>query len=101
MTDITAKLQKYQSEFMAWAETAQQVAAYDASMMKTFRELEPAMLDVRTRSSALYKQADAAEAATRDAVRLWMMIAFAVTVVVLARGRLPPRTLRSRARSPR
>ena len=84
MNDITAKLQKYQSEFAAWAATAQQSAALDASMMKTFRELEPAMLEVRTAVEGLYKQADAAEAATRDAVRLWMMIAFAVTVVLLA-----------------
>ncbi|WP_441258917.1 methyl-accepting chemotaxis protein [Bradyrhizobium sp. 521_C7_N1_3] len=84
MNDITAKLQKYQSEFAAWAETAQQSAALDASMMKTFRELEPSMVEVRTAVDAMYKQADAAEAATRDAVRLWMMIAFAVTVVVLA-----------------
>ncbi|KJC43807.1 HAMP domain-containing methyl-accepting chemotaxis protein [Bradyrhizobium sp. LTSP857] len=82
--EITAKLQKYQSEFVAWAETAQQSAALDASMMKTFRELEPGMVEVRTTVEGLYKQADAAEAATRDAVRLWMMIAFFVTVAVLA-----------------
>ncbi|WP_027553770.1 methyl-accepting chemotaxis protein [Bradyrhizobium sp. Cp5.3] len=84
MTDITAKLQKYQSEFLAWAETAQQSAAYDASMMKTFRELEPLMAEVRTAVEAMYRQAYAAEAATQEAVRLWMMVAFGVTVVVLA-----------------
>jgi methyl-accepting chemotaxis protein len=84
MNDITAKLQKYLSEFAAWAETAQQSAALDASMMKTFRELEPGMQEVRTTVEGLYKQADAAEAATRDAVRFWMMIAFLITVVVLA-----------------
>ena len=84
MTDITAKLQKYQSEFVAWAETAQQSAALDASMMKTFRDLEPGMVEVRSAVEGLYKQADAAEAATRDAVRLWMMTTFFVTVVVLA-----------------
>ena len=84
MNDITAKLQKYLSEFAAWAETAQQSAALDASMMKTFRELEPGMQEVRTTVEGLYKQADAAEAATRDAVRFWMMIAFLVTVAMLA-----------------
>lgn len=84
MNDVTAKLRKYQSEFAAWAETSQQSAALDASMMKTFRELEPAMIEVRTAVDAMYKQADAAEAGTRDAVRLWMMIAFAFTVIVLA-----------------
>ncbi|WFU79438.1 methyl-accepting chemotaxis protein [Bradyrhizobium sp. CIAT3101] len=84
MNDITAKLQKYLAEFAAWAETAQQSAALDASMMKTFRELEPGMAEVRTNVDVMYRQADAAEAATRDAVRFWMMIAFGITVVVLA-----------------
>jgi methyl-accepting chemotaxis protein len=84
MNDITAKLQKYQSEFAAWAETAQQTAALDASMMKTFRGLEPGMIEVRNTVEGLYKQADVAEAATRDAVRMWMMVAFAIAVVVLA-----------------
>lgn len=84
MNDIAAKLQKYLSEFAAWAESAQQSAALDASMMKTFREIEPGMQEVRTTVEGLYKQADATEAATRDAVRMWMMIAFLVTVAVLA-----------------
>jgi methyl-accepting chemotaxis protein len=84
MNDVTAKLQKYLSEFAAWAEGAQQSAALDTSMMKTFRELEPGMQEVRTAVDAMYKQADAAEAATRDAVRFWMMIAFLITVAVLA-----------------
>ena len=84
MNDITAKLQKYQSEFAAWAESAQQTAALDASMMKTFRGLEPGMIEVRNTVEGLYKQADVAEAATRDAVRMWMMVAFAIAVVVLA-----------------
>ncbi|MGX4773359.1 methyl-accepting chemotaxis protein [Bradyrhizobium guangdongense] len=84
MNDITAKLQKYQAEFAAWAETAQQSAALDAAMMKTFREIEPVMAEVRSAVEATYRQADAAEAATRDAVRFWMVIAFGVTIVVLA-----------------
>ncbi|GGI26557.1 methyl-accepting chemotaxis protein [Bradyrhizobium guangdongense] len=84
MNDITAKLQKYQAEFAAWAETAQQSAALDAAMMKTFREIEPVMTEVRSAVEATYRQADAAEAATRDAVRFWMVIAFGITIVVLA-----------------
>ncbi|EHR01671.1 methyl-accepting chemotaxis protein [Bradyrhizobium sp. WSM471] len=84
MNDITAKLQKYQSEFAAWVETAQQTAALDASMMKTFRGLEPGMIEVRNTVEDLYRKAETAEAATRDSVRLWMAVAFGVTVVVLA-----------------
>ena len=46
MAEITAKLATYQKEFAAWAETAQQTAAYDASMMKTFRGFEPLMVEI-------------------------------------------------------
>src|SRR3954469_10414328 len=44
MAEITAKLANYQKEFAAWADTAQQTAAYDTSMMKTFRGFEPVMV---------------------------------------------------------
>ncbi len=84
MDDIMAKLQKYQFEFVAWAEAAQQGAALDASMMKTFRAFEPTIVEVRSAVESHYKQADAAEAATREAVHRWMWIAFGVTVIVLA-----------------
>ncbi|MBC9878480.1 HAMP domain-containing protein [Bradyrhizobium sp. INPA01-394B] len=84
MNDITAKLQKYLSEFAAWAETAQQSAALDAAMMKAFREIEPVMAEVRTTVDAMSRQADAAEAGTREAIRFWMVVAFFVTVAVLA-----------------
>jgi len=42
------------------------------------------MIEVRNTVEGLYKQTDVAEAATRDAVRMWMMVAFAIAVVVLA-----------------
>jgi methyl-accepting chemotaxis protein len=81
--EITAKLDKYQKEFAGWVETAQQTAAYDASMMKTFRGFEPLMVEVRQGVERLYKEADAAETATRDSVQTWMLIAFALAVVLV------------------
>src|SRR4029079_1787011 len=83
MADITAKLATYQKEFAAWAETAQQTAAYDASMMKTFRGFEPVMVEIAQGVERLYREAEAAEASTRDAVRTWMLIAFALSVVLV------------------
>ena len=83
MAEITAKLATYQKEFAAWAETAQQTAAYDASMMKTFRGFEPVMVEIAQGVERLYNEAEAAEAATRDAVRTWMLIAFALSVVLV------------------
>jgi methyl-accepting chemotaxis protein len=84
MTDIGAKLGKYQAEFASWAETAQQIASYDASIMKTFRALEPLMVEARNSVERTYKEADAAEGAVQNSVRLWMMVAFAVTVLILS-----------------
>src|SRR5438105_4278105 len=81
--EITAKLATYQKEFAAWAETAQQTAAYDASMMKTFRGFEPLMVEIAQGVERLYREAEAAEASTRDAVRTWMLIAFALSVVLV------------------
>jgi methyl-accepting chemotaxis protein len=83
MAEITAKLATYQKEFAAWAETAQQTAAYDASMMKTFRGFEPLMVEIAQGVEQLHREADAAEASTRDAVRTWMLIAFVLSVVLV------------------
>jgi methyl-accepting chemotaxis protein len=83
MAEITAKLATYQKEFAAWAETAQQTAAYDASMMKTFRGFEPVMVEIAQGVERLYNEAEAAEASTRDAVRRWMLIAFALSVILV------------------
>ncbi len=84
MADINTKLATYQKEFAAWAETAQQTAAYDASMMKTFRGFEPLMVEIAQSVERLYREAEAAEASTRDAVRTWMLIAFALSVVLVS-----------------
>ena len=81
--EITAKLQQYQNEFLAWVGTAQQTAEYDASMMKTFRTIEPVIAEVGQGVDRLYNEADAAEAATRDTVRKWMLIAFALAIVLV------------------
>ena len=83
MAEITAKLSTYQKEFATWAETAQQTAAYDDSMMKTFRGFEPLMVEIAQAVERLHREADAAEATTRDAVRMWMLIAFALSVVLV------------------
>ena len=83
VADITAKLATYQKEFAAWAETARQTAAYDASMMTTFRGFEPLMVEIAQGVERLYREAEAAEASTRDAVKIWMLIAFALSVVLV------------------
>lgn len=84
MAEITAKLASYQKEFAAWAETARQVAEYDANMMKTFRGFEPLMLEIAEGVERRYKEAEASQAAIRESVRMWMLIAFALSVVLVS-----------------
>jgi methyl-accepting chemotaxis protein len=82
--EITLKLERYQKEFLAWTEIAQQTAGYDATMMKTFRGLEPLIVEVGQGVERLYKEAEAAEAATRDSTRIWILIALGLAVVVVS-----------------
>ncbi|QPF83368.1 HAMP domain-containing protein [Bradyrhizobium genosp. L] len=81
MDEINAKFETYQKDFMAWAETAQQAAGYDAGMMKTFRALEPLMAEVGDGVERLHRRADPEEAAIREQTGIWMLVAFAVAVL--------------------
>jgi methyl-accepting chemotaxis protein len=83
LAEITSKLANYQKEFAAWVETAQQTAAYDASMTNTFRAFEPLMVEITQGVERIYKEADAAEAATRDSVKMWLLTAFALSIVLV------------------
>ncbi|MEA2963685.1 MAG: methyl-accepting chemotaxis protein, partial [Alphaproteobacteria bacterium] len=83
LDEINAKLKKYTDGFTAWAETAQQSADYDASMMKTFRALEPLLVEVGQAVERLYKESDAAETAARESIRTWMLIAFGLSIVLV------------------
>jgi len=83
-SEITVKLEKYQNDFLAWSATAQQTADYDASMMKTFRALEPLIAEVGEGIERLYKEADAAEAAARDSIKIWMLIALGFAAVLVS-----------------
>ncbi len=82
-TDIAQKLEKYQTDFSAWAAGALEVAGYGAAMSKTFHDVEPVMVEIQQSVERLYKEANAAEAAARGSVRTWMLIAFGLAVVVV------------------
>jgi len=81
--DISRKLEKYQTDFSAWATGAQEVASYGAAMSKTFHDIEPVIVEIEQNVQRLYTAADANEAATRGSVRTWMLIAFALGVVLV------------------
>ena len=73
--EIVQKLEKYQTDFYAWADGAQEVARHGAAMSKEFHEIEPVMVDIQEGIERRYDQAGVAEAATRGSVRIWMLIA--------------------------
>jgi methyl-accepting chemotaxis protein len=80
--EISQKLEKYQSEFLAWVDTAQKSADYDAGMMKTSHGIEPMISEIGQGIERLYRQAVADEVAVRGSVRNWMLIAFALAFVL-------------------
>ncbi len=81
--DIAKKLEKYQTDFAAWAAGALEVAGYGAAMSKAFREVEPVIAEVGQSVEQLYTTAEASEAATRGSVATWMLIAFGTAVILV------------------
>jgi methyl-accepting chemotaxis protein len=82
--DIVQKLEKYQTDFSAWAEGALEVARHGAAMSKEFHQIEPVIVEIQQSVERLYKEAITAEAATRGSVEMWMLIALGLAVVVVS-----------------
>src|SRR5213083_1852273 len=59
--DIAKKVEKYQDDFSAWAAGALEVASFGAAMSKTFREIEPVIVEVEQSVERLYIAAEASE----------------------------------------
>ena len=81
--DLGKKLDKYQADFVAWADGAQDVAAHAAAMTKEFHVLEPLIAEIEKEVERSYREASTAEAATRDSIRFWMWVAFAASILVV------------------
>jgi len=82
--DIVQKLEKYQTDFSAWAEGALEVARHGAAMSKEFHQIEPVIVKIQQSVERLYKEASSAEGATRGSVEMWMLIALGLAVVVVS-----------------
>ncbi len=82
--DMAQKLEKYRTDFLAWADGAQEVARDGAAMSKEFHGIEPVIVEIQQSVERRYKEADAAEAATRGSARTWMLIALGLAVVVVS-----------------
>jgi methyl-accepting chemotaxis protein len=82
--DIVQKLEKYQADFVAWAEGAQEVGRYGAAISKKFREIEPVIAEIQLGVERRYNEANATEAQIRGSIKLWMLIALALAVVIVS-----------------
>jgi len=81
--DIGQKLEKYQADFFAWADGAQEVTRLGAAISTEFHEIEPLIAEIQQSIVRRYQQADAAEAAIRGSVTTWMLIALALASAVV------------------
>src|SRR5258708_32943104 len=79
--DIVQKLEKYQTDFSAWAEGALEVARHGAAMSKEVHQIEPVIVKIQQSVERRYKEASSAEAATRGSVEMWMLIALGLAGV--------------------
>jgi methyl-accepting chemotaxis protein len=82
--DIVQKLEKYQTDFSAWAEGALEVARHGAAMSKEFHQIEPVIVKIQQSVQRLYREASLVEAVTRGSVETWMLIALGLAVVVVS-----------------
>jgi methyl-accepting chemotaxis protein len=79
--EIAEKLQKYQADFAAWAEGAQEITRHGTAMSKSFHEIEPVIAEVEQNVDRLSATAEASELKTRSSVGTWMLVAFALAVL--------------------
>jgi methyl-accepting chemotaxis protein len=82
--EISQKLQRYQADFLAWVEGAQETARRNEVMSASFRNVEPVIVDVQKSVAQLYNSADSAETATRESVGRGILMAFGVSLLVVS-----------------
>ena len=83
-TDIAAKLQSYRSDFVAWAEAAQQAKVHASAMSKDYASIEPVFEAIEQDVRQRHDGAQARELETVAAVKRWMLIALALAIVVVS-----------------
>ncbi|MGJ4941577.1 methyl-accepting chemotaxis protein [Bradyrhizobium sp. HKCCYLS1011] len=82
--DIDQKLDKYQVDFLAWADGAQETARHAAAMSQAYADIEPILAEIGETVGQRYAAAQAAEVATGEAVKRWMLITLGVALVVVS-----------------
>jgi methyl-accepting chemotaxis protein len=83
-TDIESMLQKYRVDFVAWADGAQQSVANTSAMSKAYARMEPQIEDIARDIQQRYDAAQSRELDTLATVKRWMLIALALTIMVVS-----------------
>ena len=81
--DLRAKIDTYQSAFLAWMDTEQLVAAEQKAMSASFAKIEPIMAEVERVTAQDRAQAQRAEQGARVATKLQMEIGIGVIIVAV------------------
>ncbi|MGJ4890675.1 methyl-accepting chemotaxis protein [Bradyrhizobium sp. HKCCYLRH3099] len=82
--DIVQKLDKYQKDFLAWADGSQEAARHAAAMSKAFADIEPLIAEIAKTVAQQYAAAQAAEASTGQTVRSSMLLTLAASLLLVA-----------------
>ena len=80
---IADKLQKYRTDFTAWAEGAQQSALNTSALSKAYAQMEPVIEEIGRDVRHRYEAAQAQETDTLASIKRWMLIALAFTLVIV------------------
>ena len=81
---IADKLQKYRTDFGAWAEGAQQSALNTSALSKAYAQMEPVIEEIGRDVRHRYEAAQAQETDTLASIKRWMLIALAFTLVIVS-----------------
>ncbi|WP_315721874.1 MULTISPECIES: methyl-accepting chemotaxis protein [unclassified Bradyrhizobium] len=82
--DIGQKLDKYQRDFLAWAEGSQDAARHSAAMSKAFADIEPVIAEIGKTVAQQYAAAQAAEAETGNAVKRGMLLTLGISLILVS-----------------
>ena len=81
--DINQKLDKYQKDFLSWADGSQEAARHSAAMSKAFAEIEPVIAEIGNTVAQHYASAQAAEAETGHKVKRGMLITLGLSLILV------------------
>jgi methyl-accepting chemotaxis protein len=82
--DIAEKLQRYRTDFVAWADGAQESALDVSAMSKDYARIEPMIEEIAKDIEQRHDAAEAQEVDTLGAVKRWMLIALAFAIVIVS-----------------